>query len=285
MNKITDFFKTTKSTPNNRQNIIAKSASEHFYIGCLAERCSDTCENKKQAILAKINACKQKVAQAENALKVCQRIIHSKDSEIQRLQSILARNVDINNKTISAAASNETASTSTTSTACLISANENSTTTTATTAPITTASAPNTTIASLTTDGLLFNRFTTQFDAQQLTNLRSIGIEPRDDCTFIRKVLHHLYKDNLSTLQNKSLTGQGRNKSSKKNKLTPQKVDLLTEMFDERLNSIHSIDVVQRDIRRKNTRKHIKDSIANINRNSAAKETERSICANLATLK
>lgn len=62
--------------------------------------------------------------------------------------------------------------------------------------------------------------------------------------------------------------------------LTPQKVAILTEMFTERLNSI-TMDDIQRDIRRKKAKTHIKDAIANINKTTAGKTAKKIICANL----
>lgn len=88
-------------------------------------------------------------------------------------------------------------------------------TSTTETRTITTASTSNSTIAALKTERLTFSGYGTHFDTQQLAKLRSIGNEPRDDCAFVRTAMQHLYKDNLDSLKNKSLTGQGKNKDVK----------------------------------------------------------------------
>lgn len=75
-----------------------------------------------------------------------------------------------------------------------------------------------------------YDNFAQHFNAMQLSVLRSIPNEPKNDSTFIRTALNGLYKDKINSLKNKSVTGHEQNKSC----LTPEKKAILSGLFVER---------------------------------------------------
>lgn len=102
--------------------------------------------------------------------------------------------------------------------------------------------------------------------ASQILELKSISPMEFGDSTFIRECLTQMYKDDLSRLNLKSLTGR-RSRSYIKNgievqhrqkeRLTPQKVALLTSLYESRVGCTGS--------RRKMLNQHITNGIFKIN--------------------
>lgn len=112
--------------------------------------------------------------------------------------------------------------------------------------------------------------------SEQLGRLRSIGTMPKDDSTFVFTCVNFLYEDRSHELQSKSLTGKGKNKE----KMTPEKVKLLGQLYEERLNNLAIDEIAQRD-RQKKLNVLIKNAIRNINKMNEGKEAEQKISDNL----
>lgn len=109
---------------------------------------------------------------------------------------------------------------------------------------------------------LLFSEFNEDFTEQQLSRLRSIGTSKREDSTFVALSMRSMYEGRLETLQTKTLTGRGLH-GNKKEKLTPEKVSKIKNMFEQRIDE--SVEVAeQRVARKKLFNKYIRNAQRNI---------------------
>lgn len=88
-----------------------------------------------------------------------------------------------------------------------------------------------------------FKRFADFFNENDLVHLRGIDHRSASDSTFIRQSLKFLYRNNLHVLSNKSAKGN-KNKES----ITPQKMMILSNIFDERVSGM---DLVEHEKRRR----------------------------------
>lgn len=76
----------------------------------------------------------------------------------------------------------------------------------------------------------------------QLSELRLIGKDKSKDSTFVLSVVRQLYANNLSIVKNKSVCGR----KNKKEPMTPEKSNVLKEIFNQRLKSCQSTDTESR---------------------------------------
>lgn len=91
-----------------------------------------------------------------------------------------------------------------------------------------------------------FDRFRKFFSDRQLSSLRGLDFDRKTDSTFLKCALEFVYKDNLSALANKTVTGKIQNvaeggilkRLTLKEPITPQKVEILKEIFNERISSL-----------------------------------------------
>lgn len=99
--------------------------------------------------------------------------------------------------------------------------------------------------------------FSEQFNGPQLSELRSISLDPCNDSTFILKAVRNLYADNIEHLKRKSVTGKA--KSGSKEPISPEKLSTLDQLYRERLNNISKAD--ERDGRIKKFNTHVKNAL------------------------
>lgn len=90
-----------------------------------------------------------------------------------------------------------------------------------------------------------------------LDKLKSIGHSQQEDSKFVDEALNDLYQNNVTALKKKTLTG--RSKNGEKSLVSPEKINILSRLFDERISYIPSGEV--NDLRAKNLSKLIRNSI------------------------
>lgn len=108
----------------------------------------------------------------------------------------------------------------------------------------------------------LFLEFNGHFNNDQLRQLRSIPSGKSRDSSFVLTLMRFLYP-NTNVLSKKSATGKARNKMTKE-KLTPHKKNLISDMLKERVSSENGLDDLTILQRMDNVNKLIKNAIENI---------------------
>lgn len=239
---IEKYFQKQKNIPRI-SGVNERNEVAEFYNSHLKrqiKKCGDKCNEGKKLLREQIKELEIKCSQYEAAFNSCSMVMREKDKRIEELQKVIA--------------------------------NKN---------PARTDDSKEKAVASSTNDSeLSFCIFSQQFKGQQLTSLRSIGIEPQNDSKFVRTAMTFLYEGNLEILKTKSLSGRGRTKKHNKETLSPEKVLVLSNLFKERLNMIQ-IDECKKTTRMKSFNRLIKDAIANINKSNESNETEIEACCRL----
>lgn len=105
----------------------------------------------------------------------------------------------------------------------------------------------------------LYNKFQEKFTGEQLAELRSMDGESSSDAKFIRLCLQFLYQD--QRIDNLSVTGRSRAKE-KKEAMCPQTLQLLADIFNERLVALTLMND-ERTLRRKRLNILINTAIQN----------------------
>lgn len=250
--RINTYFKQVKHLSEIQPVETAECVTSTFYKNCLEEKeqCNnELCIDKKNELNVKREEVIQKIRKIEEAMRVCSTILSEKDKKID----ILRKQANGNSMSLisCAAALPKVAS-----------------------QPISNTEGVE------EEEATIFSEFSTDFSAEDLAVLRSIGSAKREDSTFVATSMKCLYKDDLSILEQKTLTGR----SSKTDRIvypvTPKKVEILSKMFDERINSI-THDEIEKISRNKCLNKYIKDAIMNINKIAKTKETEKNACKQL----
>lgn len=129
------------------------------------------------------------------------------------------------------------------------------------------------------TDGT-FDSFSEYFTSSELRDLRKMQSESRHDATFVRTALLYLYRDNPALLQYKSVRGSKTKlmkkkdgtvvKTEPKEPLSPKKLDILKNIYRERIFGATS-DEVELTVRNNSTHFNqlIATSLSNIRRGYA----------------
>lgn len=84
------------------------------------------------------------------------------------------------------------------------------------------------------TTNILFESFAENFENQDMIEIRSIASGSKKDSTFISKILHSFYKNDLSKLNDRSATGKKFN-GIKKHEITFEKKKVMEKMLIERV--------------------------------------------------
>lgn len=261
------FFKPTKQI--NIDDSISSSGdqalkSDVFYERCMTNACrEEKCVSEKLAEQKKINELLEKCEKTKEAIKSVNSIIKEKNNKIEALRKLLETStIQRPKKTKSAAIIAKV------------------------TPVCQTTSMPDAVI--VTKEGakhiqsqLSFSKFLGHFNELQLAQLRSLGPTVRDDSSFVFSAMRFLYSDRLDCLKSKSVSGRGRTKVEKKEKLTPEKKTIIEEMFVERISRI-SVNKEENISRNKLLHKYVKDAIYNISRSELSKNSQRDACQNLA---
>lgn len=79
-----------------------------------------------------------------------------------------------------------------------------------------------------------FLRFEKKLSKECFAKLNSIGNSQKEDSTFIAIALNGLYDDNTEIIKQKNLSGRSRN--GVKSQITPEKKNILEQLFAERLS-------------------------------------------------
>lgn len=258
--KITSYFKAVKKPENL---VIGKDVCEHecihnqFYKDCLREQqveCqNDLCINAKTDLKQKIETANKKCQDIEEAIRVCSMVVLEKDKDIEQLRAQLDKVAIKENVASDVASTSKQFSKSVVNVQTQINSNSE-------------AVAVSSALSANMMDGDVrtFNEFSNVFTENELAELRSIGPSTRHDSTFVTASVKYLYKEDLSVLKSKSLTGRSTKRQTKQ-AVTPKKVSILKAIFSERIHSITN-DKNERLNREKSLRTYIKDAINNINR-------------------
>lgn len=246
--ELTQFFKQTKEQPKIIHVETVQTITKQFYKDCLKEK--KQCENElcigtKHKINRTREEIQQKIRKTEEAIRCCSTILSKKDAEIARLRK-------------------------------QISVNQNEPLSSITSQPVSITRE----LQEKEQEKILFNSFSMDFTENELATLRSIGATNREDSTFIAASVKFLYKNNLSILKEKSLTGRSAKPGHPKEPITPKKIEILSKIFKERVDSVANDDI-ENGARNKCLNKYIKNAIANINRTLLSKQTEKNACKNL----
>lgn len=104
-----------------------------------------------------------------------------------------------------------------------------------------------------------FRRYEIFFDERELASLRGLDFQRSSDSAFLRLCMIALYKLNLSSILNKTVTGR-REKMieigdkvtviSAKEAVSPEKMVILTSIFDERIEGIPNINQFEKNQRK-----------------------------------
>lgn len=117
-------------------------------------------------------------------------------------------------------------------------------------------------LPSTETTELLFSNHEDIFDKPQLRQLRSIASGKSKDSTFVMAVMRFLYPD-TKVLGNRSVTGKMRNKIKKK-QMTPRKIEIVTDMLIQRINSEKGITAMSVSQRMDRVKKLMRDAITKL---------------------
>lgn len=103
----------------------------------------------------------------------------------------------------------------------------------------------------------MFEEFSNIFNDSQLSELRSVQNDEKNDSSFIYYAVNQLYIDDLKRLKKISLTGRGRQGAKKP--MSPQKLKVLKEIYVQRMQMVPI-----ESKRRKKMNTHIRNAINNI---------------------
>lgn len=106
-----------------------------------------------------------------------------------------------------------------------------------------------------------FRKFGKHFTQDELKSIRSVKSGSRYDSTFISKIVESLYKMDLASLNNKSVTGRGRSRNVAKTTITPEKTEIIQNMLKERVQTEED-PAIQERLERVGT--HLNNAIQNI---------------------
>lgn len=107
-------------------------------------------------------------------------------------------------------------------------------------------------------DKLTFSRFANIFNEQELASFRSIPASSSRDSSFILLALRTLYKDDLSILYSRTTS----NALQDKQPITPQKKQIIQEIFYERLETL-KLDIIECNLRKSKLNEHTATGINN----------------------
>lgn len=108
-------------------------------------------------------------------------------------------------------------------------------------------------------DKTVFSRFADTFDQGELSSLRSIPSSSSKDSTFVLQTIRYLYKKDLSVLNSRTCSSLVGNKTP----ISPQKKDIIQEIFHERLN-ILKLDNIECNSRKNKLNELTMNGIANV---------------------
>lgn len=108
-------------------------------------------------------------------------------------------------------------------------------------------------------NNVLFKNFEHSFNERELAQLRSIPNVKSRDSSFILQVLRFIYKNDLSILNLRTASSNVTNKKP----ITPQKKNIIENIFWERLDSL-KLNVIECDLRKAKLNEFIINGISNI---------------------
>lgn len=283
---LTGFYKQTKNTKENNTNCVAKPAeSSDFYDECIRNlsKCTEeSCKEIKANLNDRIISLRQKCEKTTSSIECAKSVLTEKDKEIEILQKKLESTSSITDLTNASPAESLEESLVESST----SSSSKQEPTNATKKIIVSSSLQSEESISKSRENETyreqpsFNNFSNNFVDNHLAHLRSIGPTQRDDSTFVSFSLRFIYNENMDCIKGKTLTGRGKNKNEPKKMLTPDKVVVLKNIFNERLNMV-TVNADERNARNKLFNKHVSNAIGNVNRGAEKTEINDSIIRKL----
>lgn len=258
MSKITDFFKQSKNSRDQIEEIVEKrTIAKQFYEKCVSiqdQSCNKVdCINTLATLKYELKAMQEKCLNIKEAIEICTEVVAEKDIEIQNLMQQLAINA--------------------TAEPAIVGVEEKS-------VPVDDSFIP---VGAKPADiyvDYLFSAFQSDFSVDYLSLLRSVDIRSEKDSHFVNVAMKALYEGRYNILQNKSVTGRSKTGQTKE-AVTPEKHRILTKIYSERI-FIATQDSAERVLRKKKLNKYIKDAIHNITKTVDLKELEKKTCQRLA---
>lgn len=249
---ITDFYKTTKRDNScekvNNENVKTKSFAKQFYANCLNEVCMNEYSNIKTKLKSEMTEMLQKFENLQEAVKICSEIVEEKNIEIEHLSKQVADIVAI--------------TTATTVSAVPFASVVDSD-------PVTVEDSK-----LKSNEAIPFTAFEKDFKVDDLSYLRSVNSSHVYDSHFINTCMKSLYHDRLNVLRSRK-AGQ------RKEAVTPQKHEILSGIYTERILTATKISE-NRVSRKKKLNKYIKNAIHNISKSNDTKDSEKEICRRIA---
>lgn len=119
-----------------------------------------------------------------------------------------------------------------------------------------------------------FSGFSRHFDEKLLAHLRGLDYNPASDSSFLKKCVLHLYSSNLNSLAKKTPCGRNEQtvtrdgrivaKRPHKEAISPVKMVLLRQIFNERIDALPGLDSLQKSARKKQMVKKLSKVIDDI---------------------
>lgn len=254
--RITDFFKKTTAFNNFLEEHVTKprNIANEFVKTCLQEETSECkvekCVQLKYRLKLQLQEIQAKYYQHEDALKVCKLVIEQKEIEIDDLKKMIPEKPTKTGE---------------------LNANPNANESEANPNASESVSKPN---------PLRFSQFSNDFTDEMLAKLREINLTYHDDSKFVSSVMKFMYENRLSCLKSKSVTGRTTKKDNNKEKLTPEKMNILEKIYTERIDE-STINDFERKTRKQKLNKFVKDAIFNISKSIQSKDLENEACRRL----
>lgn len=229
--KITHYFNITTNNINEipKQNSTVNKSTE-FYGACLDSKLACKKEANCHEVILKLEnqlaSAAQKLEQINKAHLMCLDICKKKDAAIELLQNKIQSQPCTRANTTSEAKNNE---------------------------PTTSQSDEK---------KILFEKYKGVLGEVQLSKLRSIDIGRSGDSSFILNAVRFIYSENLAKLKNKSVTGC--TKTKKTEAMSPEKLDQLRSLYNERIIHINE-PKDERNDRLNKFNRLVGRAIANIN--------------------
>lgn len=276
--ELTNYFNLQKQITNTvYKTNKSQTFAEQFYNSCINQKETSKCKNesciaKKNELESRIAELNGKCAKAEEAIKLCSMVIQTKNDEIANLTKL-------SNKETQFSANIPCNSTNAQMENNQIEKQPSLTTTPKSLENHSHDNLPTLAITSCNSQSEtnIYDNFSHSFTQRQLSVLRSISNSIRDDSAFIREAVKDLYEDKIDCLEQKSLTGRGKNNKSC---MTPEKVAILSNLFTERMSNMKLCDS-ERGVRTKKFNTLIKDAIHNINKSNGMKKSEKNVCQSI----
>lgn len=110
----------------------------------------------------------------------------------------------------------------------------------------------------------MFLEFRNELSSDTMERLHIIGLEEKNDSSFVLASVRGLYHDRIDDLAKKTVTGRSKSKGTKE-AISPSKMSIIKNMFERRLEMSGCALNTQNE-RKAKINLHVKKAIENINK-------------------